>query len=749
MMIAGVSAVILGLAFYSLREFVLPANHKAEAIRSISTVNIRKSVAVLGFRNLPGRPEDKWLSAAFSEMLNTELGAGGELRMVSGEDVARAKSDLLLADEDTLAPSTLQRLRTDPGADVVVLGSYTLLPGGGKIRLDLRIQDTAAGETISEEALSGDENDLFQLADQAGQDLRQRLGLHSVSSENSTVTRAAMPSNENAARLFATGREKLWAFDLVSARNLLTHAIAADPNFPLSHSALADALWHSGYEVKARKEAQRAVDLSVRLSQEQRLLVEGMYRKSISDWPKAVEAYQTLFHIYPDNLDYGLLLASAQKNVKHTDALQTLATLRRLPPPMRDDPRIDIAEASTWINIDFTRAQEAARRAIAKASAQGSHILVSVAFGILCQQGSSGSNLQQAESVCENALTTSIETHDLNGQSLMRTDLAGIYYQQGNLKEAEKISRQALAGFRSVGNLSGAATALSNIAALRLSLGDLPEAKKMLEESIPDYQAVEDKEGVALNLNNLGDLSRESGNLKTADVFYSQAKATAKEIDDKNAIAYVLTGEGDVLLDRGDLTTARKSYEDSLALRNQAGEKQMAAETKTSLANLSIEEGHAAEAEAAARNLQPEFQKEGSADDELTSVVVLIKALLAQSKLTDAQHEYEAAQSLAKKSQNVFARLQCALAGARIKLNSDHPGESQPLLSQINEEARRRGFKGIELEDRLLQAELADKMGRRAAAQEQLISVENSARAEGFGLILRRATSDRQAPIAH
>ena len=79
-------------------------------------------------------------------MLNTELGADGEVRMVSGEDVARAKSDLLLADEDTLAPSTLQRLRTDPGADVVVLGSYTLLPGGGQIRLDLRIQDTAAGE---------------------------------------------------------------------------------------------------------------------------------------------------------------------------------------------------------------------------------------------------------------------------------------------------------------------------------------------------------------------------------------------------------------------------------------------------------------------------------------------------------------------------------------------------------------------------------------------------------------------------
>jgi DNA-binding winged helix-turn-helix (wHTH) protein/tetratricopeptide (TPR) repeat protein len=745
-MIAGIAAaVVVGLGLYSLRSLLRPTFHSAEAHSALSPVNIRRSVAVLGFRNLPGRAEDKWLSAAFSEMLNTELGADGEVRMVSGEDVARAKSDLLLADEDTLAPSTLQRLRTDPGADVVVLGSYTLLPGGGQIRLDLRIQDTAAGETIAEEALSGDENDLFQLADRAGQDLRQKLGLHRISSENSTAIRAAMPSNERAARLFAAGREKLWAFDLASARSLLTEAITADPKYPLSHSALADALWHSGYEVKARKEAQLAVDLSDHLSQEQRLLVEGTYRKAIADYPKAVEAYQKLFHIFPDNLDYGLLLASAQNYLKHSDALQTLATLRRLPPPMRDDARIDVAEASTWINTDFNRAQEAARRAIAKASAQGSHVLVSRTLGILCQQGPSAGNLEQALSDCENALDSSIETHDVNGESLMRTDLAAIYYQRGDLKEAEKISRQALAGFRQVGNLSGAATALSNIAAVRVSLGDLPDAKRLLEESIPDYQATEDKEGVALNLNNLGDLSRQNGNLKTADVFYAQAKATAKEIDDKNAIAYVLNGEGDVLLDRGDLAAARKSYEESLALRKQAGEKQMAAETETALALVSIEEGHAADAEAVVRKLQPEFHREGSSDDELAAGVVLVKALLTESKQIDAQHEYEQAQNLAKKSQNPYVRLQYALAGARVKLNSDHPAESRPLLIQIDEEARRRDFNGIELEDRLLQAELAKKLGRYALAQEQLTAVENSASAKGFGLISRRATSDRQA----
>ena len=93
---------------------------------------------------------------------------------------------------------------------------------------------------------------------------------------------------------------------------LLIKAVAADPNYPLSHSALSEALWHMGYLSKARTEAQRALDLSGHLPQEEQLLVEGQYRRSIADWPKTVEAYQTLFHLFPDRLDYGLLLASSQ-----------------------------------------------------------------------------------------------------------------------------------------------------------------------------------------------------------------------------------------------------------------------------------------------------------------------------------------------------------------------------------------------------------------------------------------------------
>jgi hypothetical protein len=50
-----------------------------------------------------------------------------------------------VANADALAKTTLERLRADPGANAVVLGSYTVLPGKGEngIRLDIRVQDTS------------------------------------------------------------------------------------------------------------------------------------------------------------------------------------------------------------------------------------------------------------------------------------------------------------------------------------------------------------------------------------------------------------------------------------------------------------------------------------------------------------------------------------------------------------------------------------------------------------------------------
>jgi eukaryotic-like serine/threonine-protein kinase len=185
--------------------------------------------------------------------------AGEKLRLVSGEDVARTKLDLPLADADTLSPNTLARLHKDLNSDWIVLGSYTALAGQSdtRIRLDVRLQDTSAGETIADVAVAGSVSELFDLVSQAGTKLREKLGVEAVSPVEAVSVRAALPSSREAARLYSEGLARLRVFDALAARDLLQGALSADPKYPLTHSALAEAWYRLGYDKKAQEEARQ------------------------------------------------------------------------------------------------------------------------------------------------------------------------------------------------------------------------------------------------------------------------------------------------------------------------------------------------------------------------------------------------------------------------------------------------------------------------------------------------------------
>ena len=152
-------AVAAGLASSIPRR----AGARAPSPTAAAPAAPRRSVALLGFKNLSGRPESAWLSTALAEMLSTELAAGEAMRIIPGENVARMKVELSLTDADSLAPDTLARIRANLGTDLVVLGSY-LAQGekaGERLRLDMKVQDTAAGELVASITETGTEAELL------------------------------------------------------------------------------------------------------------------------------------------------------------------------------------------------------------------------------------------------------------------------------------------------------------------------------------------------------------------------------------------------------------------------------------------------------------------------------------------------------------------------------------------------------------------------------------------------------------
>lgn len=791
---AAATAVLLlaGLA-WGYRVYLRSKSPESAGISQPSTspIKVRRSVAVLGFKNLSARPEAGWLSTAFSEMLATELAGGEKLRTIPGENVAQMKVSLSLADEDSFGKDTLARIRANLGSDLVVLGSYLALgkASGGQIRLDLRIQDTTAGETIASLTETGTEAGLLDLVARVGARLREKAGAGGISTTEEDALRAAMPSNPEATRLYSEGLEKLRLFDALAARGRLEKAIAADPDYSLAHSALA-ATWSAlGYDVKAKQEARKAVDLSANLPREDRLWVEGRFRETTREWEKAIEIYRRLWDFFPDDLDYGLRLASAQTSAgRGNDALATVAALRKLPAPARDDARIDLAEAGAAESLsDYKRQQAAAAKAVAKGQVQEARLLVArarltegAALLDLGQPNKAGAVFEDARRIYaaagdrrgvaqtlnntarmlvqqgdllggrkmfEEYLAVSREIGDRTGIARGLNNTAVVLWQQGDLSGARRMYEEALATYREAGNKSGVAAAANNIALVFNDQGDLAGAKRMYEVSLEASREIGDKSTMSMALYNIANLLFTRGDLAGAKKTLEESLAIRREIAEETSVAYALYALGEYLISGGDLATARKRLEESLAIRNQLGEKGTAAETRLALAQLAVEEGRFAEAEALAHQASEEFQSEKALDKEAGTQALLAEALSGQGKIAESQQVVKYAMELANKSQNPAIRNALTITAARIQAASGGPSEraaAAKSLMAAQAAAAKVGNLNDQFEARLAIGEVEMKGGNLSSGRAHLEALQREATAKGFNLIARKAAAARR-----
>ena len=103
--------------------------------------------------------------------------------------------------------------------------------------------------------------------------------------------------------------------------------------------------------------------------------------RAVQTVERALELYGALFTFYPDNIDYGLRAAECEaRSGKVEVALSNTDALRRLPPPLGEDARIDTGEANfACIAADYRRAMDAADRAAKKGEAEGARSIVASA----------------------------------------------------------------------------------------------------------------------------------------------------------------------------------------------------------------------------------------------------------------------------------------------------------------------------------------------------------------------------------
>lgn len=444
----------------------------------------RRCAAVLAPISNPAHPDAAWVGTALAEMLSAELGAGGTLRTVSPSNLAEAARELGLA-AGAPTPELLRRLRALLGLDLLVTGTYTVSPPGmpPEVGLDLDILEAATGGVLASFRTRGPLAELPDLAGRAGSRLRQLCGVPALPPAQATQVRRLHPDGVEAARLFAEGTARMQAFEFTAAVAALERACAADPASVPIRAALAHALAWNGQSGRARTEMARALEHAASVPRELQLAIESDYREMAGDWQRAIEITRSLHVLYPDNLAYGLSLATLLASHGQGDeAERVLAELRQLPDPLGQDPRIDLAEA--WMHeTDLTAKLAAASRAAERARVLGARLLLASAR---IQQGRAYRGLGKPEE----ALAAFVEAWRLreaagetSGVGKALRHVAAVERDQGALDGAAAHLAVAATIARRLGEVSLLAGVLRDQAALALDRGDLARAAAALDDA--------------------------------------------------------------------------------------------------------------------------------------------------------------------------------------------------------------------------------------------------------------------------
>lgn len=751
----------------------------------------RTSVAVWGFKNLSGKPEQNWLSGALAEMLTAELSANDKLKTIPGENVARTKADLKLPDSESMSAATLMDIYQQLGSNLVVLGSY--LDIGGQTRVDVRVQDTAKGETVATLSAREPDDKLLDLVKDLGTQLRDKCAAGTITVEEAAEVRAVEPETAESARLYAEGIERLRAFDNLGASQLLEQAVATEPGNALSHLALARAWGELGYDTKAESEAQKAYALSRNFSRKDSLLIEANYRVATRAWDRAVDLYKSLWTFYPDDLEYGLRLADAQVSAgQGQNAMTTVNGLRQLPGPLRNDPRIDLVEAKSHGSVaDFKQAVSAGQSAEKKATKLGERFVVAQAqleqcddllgLGQYADAKSKGDQAEQtfrmagdfrsqaksltcvatvaanqgdtanARSMYEKALALARQTGAQNDIAGALINLGNLLATSGQLEDSSKQYRDALSVARAAGDNSDALLAQTNLAANLMSEGNLREAHEQFESSIKTAQALGDQARALEARLNLGMIETLQGDLEGARSGLETALQKSQELGLRSDEAVCLAALGDVALAEDDLQLAGKRYQRSLEIRTQLGEKGSIASTQVSLAALALEQNRGVEAESLARQAIREFQTEKLPNQEAGARDVLAQALLTDHKLDEANGETASAGALGATDPPTLLSL--AITEARVSAGKSGTASGTAAavqrLTTASQRARSLGFVPYDLGARLAIGEIQTQGGMKDRARASLEAVRREARQMNYKLIARKADTLLSPKPAH
>jgi tetratricopeptide (TPR) repeat protein/tRNA A-37 threonylcarbamoyl transferase component Bud32 len=596
----------------------------------------------------------------------------------------------------------------------------------------------------------------------------------------------AMPVASSARASYAQGLDAAARYDTTAAIASLHAAAAKDPDHPLVHAALADALALGDRDEEAHREGQRALARSADLPRESQLLVASIALRTSGQRAKEAELLRSLWLLRPGHVEVGLRFAeSLAAGGKPAEALEIVAQLRPVVSSVPQRLRLGAIELDALFQLGRSHdVQERAAKLADDASAQGFPALSAKALLSLGgAQDALGAN-DEARSAATRALALFRARKETGGVARALQLLCTSLIRDSRNDEAERACEESLRLRRQLGNPAGIMRVLNNLGILERHRGLVVEARATIAEAldIATRGAVGDPAEEARFRFNLANLDVDLGHLGEAGANAEKALDLYREAGNVLGTNRVRAVLATILQQRGELTEAEALLVEIEAVDRKAGAQRDLATLFWLRAELAAVLGDDAQALAWFDRAAALFPQAGRASDlpvllasrrqvarpssdvcrgEETSLrqldethhpaaelnrILLARCWSEAGSPRQAAHWAELSGGAAT-SQRLETRVQWKLASAAVAQGAHRWAEAERLLASAEAECRTNSQGTLLMETRLQQTRLALTRGDHPERVRTLAEeLERDAKAGRFGKIARQAGEILHAP---
>jgi serine/threonine protein kinase/Tfp pilus assembly protein PilF len=281
----------------------------------------KPSLAVVYFENNSGDESlDNWRSG-IPELLITDLSQSKYLYVLPGDRIYSILRRLALLEAKKYASEDLAKVADQGKVTYVLKGSF--IKAGDNVIITATLQKPDTGEIISSTKVEcRGEVEIPAKVDELTKKIKSDLNLsqEQMASDLDKEVGKITTSSPEAFKFFSEARKYQSKGDYRESIPYYEKSIAIDPEFAMAYRGMATVYGNLRRKSEKRKYVQKAFELSDRVSDRERYLIQAeFYTHSEKMHDKAIEAFNNLLELYPDDLTGNNNLGVLYRNLEEWD----------------------------------------------------------------------------------------------------------------------------------------------------------------------------------------------------------------------------------------------------------------------------------------------------------------------------------------------------------------------------------------------------------------------------------------------